>query len=57
MWMDNDEVIRKRTAREILSMMETVFFSKEFAEFRVNNGSNGERDLILKNIKETYGVG
>lgn len=57
MWMDNDEVIRKRTAREILSMMETVFFSKEFAEFRVNNGSNGERDLILKNIKETYEIG
>jgi len=57
MWIDSENVIKKRVAREILSMIETVCFSKEFSEYRVNNGSNGERDLIIENIKKTYGVG
>lgn len=38
-------------------MIETVCFSDEFREYRVNNGSNGERDLIIENIKKMYGVG
>lgn len=57
MFMNSENVIRKKVAREILSMIETVCFSDEFSEYRVNNGSNGERDLIIKNIKNTYGVG
>lgn len=57
MWIDSENVIRKRVAREILSMIETVCFSDEFREYRVNNGSNGERDLIIDNIKKTYDVG
>lgn len=57
MWMDSENVIRKRVAREILSMIETVCFSNEFSEYRVNNGSNGERDLIIENIKKTYDIG
>ena len=57
MFLNNEEVIRKRVAREILSMIETVCFSEEFSEYRINNGSNGERDLIIENIKKVYGVG
>ncbi|MBC5744707.1 hypothetical protein FMM74_014245 [Lachnospiraceae bacterium MD308] len=57
MWIDSENVIRKRVAREILSMIETVCFSEEFNEYRINKGSNGERDLIIENIKKTYGVG
>lgn len=57
MWMDSENVIRKRVAREILSMIETVCFSDEFKEYRINNGSNGQRDLIINNIKKTYDVG
>lgn len=57
MFLDDKEVVKKRTAREILSMIETVCFSEEFSEYRVNNGGNGERDLIIENIKKTYGVG
>jgi hypothetical protein len=55
--IDSGNVISKRVAREILSMIETVCFSDEFREYRVNNGSNGERDLIIENIKKMYGVG
>lgn len=55
--MDSENVIRKRVAREILSMIETVYFGDEFKEYRINNGSNGQRDLIIENIKKTYDVG
>lgn len=52
-----DEVIvEKRVAREILSMIEEICFSEKFFEFRCNNGSNGQRDLIITNIKEKYGI-
>ena len=57
MFMSNEEIIKKRVAREILSMIETVCFSEEFREYRVNNGSNGTRNLIIENIKKTYSVG
>ena len=50
--IDSGNVISKRVAREILSMIETVCFSDEFREYRVNNGSNGERDLIIENIPD-----
>lgn len=57
MHINNDECIRRRTAREILSIIEKICFSEEFSEFRVNRGSNGQIDLIIQRIKEEYDVG
>lgn len=56
MYLDNEEVIKKRVAREILSMIEVVCFSEAFKEYRVNYGSNGQRNLIIENTKSTYGI-
>lgn len=56
-WMENDKCIEKRVAREILSIIEKICFSDEFREYRVNNGSNGQRDLVIKLIKEQYEIG
>ena len=52
--MTEKQLIERRVAREILTIIETICFSKEYGEFRVNNGSNGERDLIIKSIKSQY---
>lgn len=57
MRMNNDECIRKRTAREILSVIEKICFSEEYKEFRISQGSNGQRNLIIQRIKEEYDVG
>lgn len=57
MYLDNDTCTEKRVAREILSIIEKICFSDEFREYRVNQGSNGTRDLIIKLIKERYEVG
>lgn len=57
MRMDDNEIISKRTAREILSIIEEICFSKDYQEYRVNYGSCGERDLIIKKIKEKYDIG
>lgn len=57
MHLDNDTYTEKRVAREILSIIEKICFSDEFREYRVNQGSNGTRDLIIKLIKERYEVG
>jgi len=35
-------------------MIESVCFSEEYHNFRIDNGSNGQRDLIIKKIKEKY---
>ena len=56
MHLDNDTCIEKRVAREILSIIESICFSDEFREYRVNQGSNGTRDLIIKTIQERYNV-
>ena len=40
----------------VLSEIEKVCFSKEWSKFRINNGSNGERDLIIKFIKQMPSV-
>ena len=53
-WLDNDKCTEKRVAREILSIIEKICIRDEFRDYRVNNGSNGERDLIIKLIKEWY---
>lgn len=52
----DEVIIEKRVAREILSMIEEICFSKKFFEYRCNYGSNGQRDLIILNIKEKYGI-
>lgn len=53
----NDKYVEKRVAREILSIIEKICFSDEFREYRINRGSNGERDLIIKLDKDQYEVG
>lgn len=52
----DEVIIEKRVAREILSMIEEIYYSKKFFEYRCNYGSNGQRDLIILNIKEKYGI-
>ena len=56
-YLDNEKCTEKRVAREILSVIEKICFSDEFREYRINNGNNGQRDLIIKSIKERYEVG
>ena len=35
-------------------MIESVSFSEEYRDFRIDRGSNGQRDLIITKIKEQY---
>ena len=56
MHLDNDTCIEKRVAREILSIIENICFSDEFKEYRVDQGSHGARDLIIKSIQERYDI-
>lgn len=56
-YLGNEKYTEKRVAREILSTIERICFSEEFKEYRLNNGSNGTKDLIIKSIKERYEVG
>lgn len=44
-------------AREILNMMEEIYFSNSWAEYRADKGSNGVRDFLLAWIKDKYGIG
>lgn len=55
--MERDELIKKRTAREILTIIEDIYFHPNYKEFRINHGSNGTRDLIIQTIKEEYNIG
>lgn len=50
------ELGKVAAAREILNLLEEVYFSSEYSELRINKGSNGTRDFILNTIKETYQV-
>jgi hypothetical protein len=54
--MINDKYIEKRVAREILNIIERISFSAEYKEFRIDYGSNGQRDLIIKMIQDKYEV-
>lgn len=36
--------------------IEEIWFSKEYMDFRIRQGSNGQRDLIINNIKTMYDV-
>lgn len=52
--MNEKELIERRIAREILTMIESVCFSEEYRDFRIDRGSCGQRDLIITKIKEQY---
>ena len=52
--MTDIEIGERIAARDILSYIERVYFSKEFEEYRIARGSNGQRDLIIQYIKEHY---
>lgn len=52
--MTDTELTEKRVAREVLIMIEEICFSEQYKDFRINNGSNGQRDLIISRIKEMY---
>ena len=55
--MSKDEfLIKKKTAREILSIIEEIYFSEKYLDYRVNNGSNGTRDLIIEAIQSKYNI-
>ena len=54
--LNNDTCIEKRVAREILSIIENIYFGDEFKEHRLDYGSNGTRDLIIKTIQERYDI-
>ena len=54
MWYTDKELIERDTARKILSMIERIYFSEEYLQYRINKGSNGTRDLILKTIEEEF---
>ena len=54
--MEYDRFVEVQVAKEILSMIETIYFSKDYLEYRVNYGSHGTRDLLISMIKERYNI-
>lgn len=54
--MTEEKIIERRVAREILNMIERIYFSKEYQQYRIDNGSNGTRDLLIDSIKNLYEV-
>ena len=54
--MTDKELYSKITARRILSMIEQIYFSEEFKEYRIIYGANGIRNLIIKTIKKDYDI-
>lgn len=56
MHLSNDKCIEKRVAREILNIIEQIYYSKDYIEYRINYGSNGTIELILSTIADRYDV-
>ena len=54
--MTETERIEKQVARDILSMIELIYFSKEYSQYRFDYGSNGARDLLIGSIRKRYDV-
>lgn len=52
--MTNDKVIERRVTREILSMIDKIYFSDKYKEYRISYGSNGTRDLLINSIVNLY---
>ena len=49
-----EKQIKQIMATEIIKMIKDVAYSKDYVKYRVNWGSRGVIELILKNIEETY---
>ena len=54
--MTDEKRIEKRVARQILAMIEKIYFSNEYLQYRVNYGTNGARDLLIDSIRNLYDV-
>ena len=54
MHITDQELIERRVAREILTIIEEICFSEKYKKFRSDYGSNGERDLIITKINKNY---
>ena len=54
--MGDKELFQRQAARDILSVIEEVCFSKAYIEFRANNGSKGQIDFIIDYIKLKYNI-
>lgn len=52
--MTNEQIIERQVARTILCMIETIYFSDEYKQYRIDHGSNGTRDLLIGSIKKRY---
>lgn len=52
--MTDEKIIERRVAREILTIIEKIYFSKEYQQYRIDYGSNGTRDLLIDSIKNLY---
>ena len=46
----------RKVANDILETINDVCFSEVYKDFRIDYGSNGQRNLIIKTIKDNYGV-
>lgn len=54
--MEDKELFQRQAARDILSVIEEVCFSKTYIKFRADHGSHGQRDFIINYIKQKYDV-
>ena len=48
--------VERKIANDILKTINKVCFGKEYRDFRIDYGSNGQRDFIINFIKDNYGV-
>ena len=46
----------KKTAKEIITIIENIYFGKDYISYRVDHGSNGAIKLIIQTIKDRYEI-
>lgn len=46
----------KETAKEIITIIEDIYFGKDYINYRVAHGSNGAVKLIIQTIKDRYEI-
>lgn len=54
MHMTAEQLITRKVVREILTMIEQIYFSEEYMDYRINYGSNGTRDMVIESIRTRY---
>ncbi len=54
--IEDKELFQRQVARDILSVIEEVCFSRAYIKFRADNGSNGQRNYIINYIKKKYDI-